>query len=115
VQSVFHGNFVDARLTAPRFWRDVYHHDGDRLLGWTRYHAGAGNKVSEFTAEGWLVVGRDVRGRPLKARTVVYRQERATWVNSTPLAQEKGEELITFEYKGGERKVKSREKVLESK
>ncbi len=114
----FRGNFVDARLTAPRAWRDVYHHDGDRLLGWTRYHPGPGSKPEEFTAEGWLVVEKDANGRPAKARTVGYRQGRQArpmWINTNPLLQVKGEELITFEYVEGQRKVKSREKVLEAK
>ncbi len=118
ISDTFHTNFVDARLTAPKSWRDVYHHDGDRLTGWTRYRTGPDQGVSEFTAEGWLVVKKDDKGRPMEARTVVYRQDlsdRRGWVNLNPLRQVAGDERIVFEYEGGKRKIKSRDKVAESK
>jgi hypothetical protein len=116
VRPVFRTNFVDARLTAVKSWRDVYRHDGDRLAGWTRYRAG--QRPQEFTPEGWLVLEKDTKGRPIKARTVVYQQAPAkgmVWVNPNPLRQSGGDELITLEYPSGRRKVKSREKVFEAK
>ena len=36
VEVIFHTNFVDQRLTTPKLWRDVFHHEGNRLAGWTR-------------------------------------------------------------------------------
>jgi hypothetical protein len=118
VNHAFRTNFVDARLTTPKTWRDVYHHDGDRLTGWTRYHAGAAPRVSEFTPEGWLVVKKDDRGRPIAARTVVYTQDppgRPVWANTAPLREVPGEELITFAYDGNTRQITSRKKVLQRK
>jgi hypothetical protein len=42
--------FVDARLTAPKAWRDVYLYDDQgKRSGWLRYQAG---KVTAFTADG---------------------------------------------------------------
>jgi hypothetical protein len=112
VHVLFHTNFVDARLTTPKDWRDLYQPNGD----WTRYHDG---KVSEFTANGLLVTKKDAKGRPIEARTVVYKQDAVApaqwWTARRPLRQVKGEEVVTFEYDGEKRKEKSREKVLESK
>jgi hypothetical protein len=93
----------------------VYRHDGEQLLGWTRYHDG---KATEFTADGLLVLKKDAKGRPLEARTVVYRQDppdNRFWVNTKPLKHRNGEEMVTYEYEGDKRKEKSRVKVLESK
>jgi hypothetical protein len=113
--AVFHANFVDARLTTTKTWRDVYRYEGDRVAGWTRYHVGPTNRVSEFTPEGWLIVRKDDKGRAIEARTVIYRQEppmRPAWVNTNPLEQKEGEERITFEYEAGKRKIKTREKIV---
>jgi hypothetical protein len=115
VQVIFHTNFVDQRLTTPKRWRDVFHHDGDRLRGWTRHHDG---KVSEFTHDGLLVLEKDDRGRPIKARTVVYRQaphDGRSWVNTQPLHHAGGAEVVTFEYVGDTRKETGRERVLEER
>jgi hypothetical protein len=115
VHALFHTNFVDQRLTTPKRWRDVFHHDGDRQLGWTRYHDG---KVSEFTDDGLLVLEKDDRGRPIKARSVVYRQAPPvgrSWVNTQPLRFTGGAEVVTFEYDGERRKEKGRERVLEER
>jgi hypothetical protein len=111
VDVVFHTNFVDARLTTPKLWRDVYRPDGS----WTRYRDG---KVFEFTADGLLVTKKDDRGRPIQARTVVYKQDvpgGRWWVNPRPLRQAAGGEVVTFAYDGEKRKEASREKVLEGK
>jgi hypothetical protein len=115
VQVIFHTNFVDQRLTTPKHWRDVFRHDGDRLLGWTRYHDG---KVSEFTHDGLLVLEKDDKGRPIKARTVVYRQgphDGRSWVNTQPLRHAGGSAVVTFEYNGERRKEKGRERVVEER
>src|SRR5262249_55641606 len=110
VTPVFRTNFVDGRLTAPKAWRDVYRPDG----GWTRYAPGA--KPAEFTSDGWLVSKKE-KNRPILARTVVYKQDPppkgTRWVNPNPLKHAVGDELITFEYDGDKRTVKSREKVQE--
>jgi hypothetical protein len=111
VQVIFHTNFVDQRLTTPKQWRDVFRYDRDQLLGWTRYHDG---KVSEFTEDGLLVLEKDEKGRPIKARTVVYRQAPSAgreWVNTQPLRHAGGDEVVTFEYVGEQRKEKGREKI----
>ena len=118
VSHTFHANFVDARLTAPRSWRDVYRHDGERLLGWTRYYPEPGKRAAEFTAEGWLVVKKDDKGRPIEARTVVYQQDtpgQPVWANPNPLHEVQGDERITFEYADGKRKIRSRDRVRETK
>lgn len=106
VSARFVPNFVDARLTAKKPWREVYHHDGDEFAGWTSYHAGDKPRVTEHTAEGWLVVEKDAKGRPVKARTVDYRQaalQRPAWINDGPLTMTEGDEVITISYAGGKR------------
>ena len=113
VQAEFHRNFVDARLTTPKRWRDVVRYDGDTLVGWTRYSSDAQEAKTEFTAEGWLVVKRDDEGRAIQARPVTYRQPApppgTMWGNPHPLEAIPGKELITFRYDGAERKVEKRE------
>ena len=111
---MFHTNFVDQRLTAPKVWRDVYRYQGERLLGWTRYHEG---KTTEFTADGLRVLEKDMKGRAIKARTVVYRQDAPDnrfWVNTKPLKHTDGDEVATFEYEGEKRKETSRKKATDS-
>jgi co-chaperonin GroES (HSP10) len=108
---------VDKRLTTDKHWRDVYQYDGDRLVGWKRYHTGVKPVVVEFTAEGWLVLAKDAKGRPTKASTVIYGQaplKKPTFANTNPLVPMRGDEVITFEYEGDKRKIKSREKVKET-
>ena len=62
-------NFVDARLGAQKNWRDVYHYDGDRWLGWTRYDQG---KVWEFDALGHVGRRRAADGRVPQTAPVRY-------------------------------------------
>jgi hypothetical protein len=115
VAAVFHPNFVDRRLTAPKPWRDVYRHEGGRLVGWTRY---SGGKTFHFTADGLLVIGTDERGRPSRARTVIYAQDAPIgrgWRRPRPLRQLPGEEVVTFAYDGAERREASRVQVLSSR
>ena len=113
VQAVFHANFVDARLTTPKRWRDVYHYEGDTPTGWTRYSLDAKEPKTEFTAEGWLVVKHDDKGRAIHARPVTYRQPAppagTLWGNPHSLEATPGKELITFRYEGTERKIDKRE------
>jgi hypothetical protein len=104
-------NFVDQRLTVPKTWRDVYHHDGPRLRGWTRYD---GVREQEFTAEGLLVLKKDGRGRVLRARTVRYRLDLPySLASPKPLKPVLGDEVVTYEYDGDTPRVKGREKVKE--
>lgn len=109
----FQAHFVDARLTTPKRWRDVYRHDGDTLVGWTRYSPGDKSPV-EFTAEGWRVIAKDEQGRPVKARTVVYRQTYGTpGQRQPPLEMHDGPEVVTLRYDGGKRTIAGRETVPE--
>jgi hypothetical protein len=115
VTASFRANFVDQRLTVPKAWRDVYRHDkAGKLLGWTRYD-GAG--PAEFTADGLLVLEKDAKGRPRKARTVSYRLDRPynPFAPGPPLRQVSGDEVVTYEYDGDTARVKSREKVAAEK
>ena len=113
VRAEFHANFVDARLTTPKRWRDVYHYESDKLVGWTRFSLDGKDAKTEFTAEGWLVVKRDDTGRAIEARPVQYRQPTpppgTMWGNPKSLEAMPGKELITFRYEGGERKIEKRE------
>jgi hypothetical protein len=115
VQPIFHVNFVDARLGAPKVFRDVYHYDGDTLTGWTRYNGGKQARA-EYTAEGWRVLEVDANGRPSKACTVEYRQApspRRRGANPNPLEPHDGAERITFRYIDGKRQIDQRTKVKE--
>jgi hypothetical protein len=107
-------NHVDGRLTVRKDWRDVYRYDeAGNLLGWRRY---AGGKVTDFTPDGLLVLKKDGRGRPTKARTVVYRlvtPYNPFAPNRPPLKQELGDEVVTIGYDGDRPRESSREKVKE--
>lgn len=60
--------FSDSRVTTPKNWRDVFHYDAKgQLTGWARFHLG---RAVEYTAHGHLVLEKDDRGRPLRARAV---------------------------------------------
>jgi hypothetical protein len=105
---VYSPNLVDARLTTPKTWRDVYQYEGEKLTGWTRYHVGK-DKPSKFTAEGWLIEGEDEKGRAIRARPVVYKQgsqTKGSWINTQPLEIEAGAEVIHIEYDGDKRIIK---------
>lgn len=116
VSFTFHPNFVDARLTTAKGWRDVYRHDGDTLVGWTRFTPGGPKDGVAFTAEGWRVVETDAKGRPLEARTVIYRHGAPSSgmrrISTAPLEWADGAERLTFEYDDtGKRAIKGRAKV----
>ena len=73
VQSEWRENFVDYRITSSKRWRDVYRYAPDgTCLGWRRYQF---DNVSEFNAEGLLVLDEDSQGRCVKARIVGYELE----------------------------------------
>jgi hypothetical protein len=109
----FQVNYVDHRLSAPKEWRDVYRHDpSGRLLGWTRY---GGDRAVDFTAGGLAVRARDDRGRPTRARTVLYRQDPPAsplTPNTNPLRQVYGDEVVRFDYDGDKVRVR-RHKIEE--
>ena len=71
--------------------------------------------IAEDTGE---LLAKDAKGRPIKARTVVYKQDPhkgRSWVNTNPLRSVGGDEVVTFAYEGDRRKEKSREKVPEDR
>jgi hypothetical protein len=88
VTATWRENFVDPRLTAPKSWRDVYHYDdkGART-GWTRYE---GQKTSEFTADGELIVEKDASNHPIKLQKVIYERQQGP---GFPLKQIFGDEV----------------------
>ena len=105
---VFHGsltanyqtNFVDQRLTAPRFWRDVHRHtDAGQLLGWTRHD---GMSTREYGVQGLIVEKKDALGRCVAGRVVNYRQEplKQLGLNNNPLRPLAGEVVVTVEFAG---------------
>ncbi|HMO66171.1 MAG TPA: hypothetical protein PKE47_13270, partial [Verrucomicrobiota bacterium] len=65
--------YTDPRLSLPKDWRDVYRHapDGTRL-GWRRYDNG---RITDFHADGSMVLSRDRLGRPLTVRATEYHRE----------------------------------------
>jgi hypothetical protein len=98
-------NYVDPSISAPKSWRDLYRYDPQgNCLGWTRYD---GEKVTEFNADGLLVLEKDPRGRCVKARTVAYTQENPNkdgrphfGPNSNPLKAAAAKEVVFYEYAG---------------
>jgi hypothetical protein len=99
-QVSYQPNFVDQRLTAPRFWRDVYQYDTrGQCTGWTRYHSD--RAAEEFNHEGLLVVEKDELGRCKKGRTARYTRAAAkSPLNTNPLRMELGDEYITYAFAG---------------
>jgi hypothetical protein len=66
----FRANYVDSDISAPKAWRDVYHHDpAGKITGWTRYD---GKVTSEFNWEGLVVYQQDALGRCITGRAVSY-------------------------------------------
>ena len=98
----FQTNFVDQRLTLPKDWRDEYRYDAEnRLLGWTRHD---GDKATDFSRDGLLVLEKDNLGRCLKGRTVHYFQEPSTTkgFNPNPLRFRAGDTIVTMKYANDE-------------
>jgi hypothetical protein len=107
-------NFVDWRLTTPRVWRDLYHHDerGD-CIGWTRYGQAP---QQEFNADGFLITAKDELGRCRQARQVSYVQDAAKTPgrNDNPLRMTLLDEVVTYSYSGKDDrrgKITAKEKV----
>lgn len=59
--------WVDARLTTPKAWRDVYRYDDGKHLGWIRH---AGGRTTWFSPEGQLLPEGPKQAN--KAQTVIY-------------------------------------------
>lgn len=74
VEANWKENYVDARLTSDKEWRDIYIYSQDgKLQGWRRYGL---DGIREFTADGLLVLEKDSSGRCRRARVVRYEAER---------------------------------------
>jgi hypothetical protein len=97
-------NFVDFRLAIPRHWRDVFHYDAaGHLTGFTRYD---GQKATELSPNGEIVVSRDALGRAEVVRSVTYQRLTPASYNprsgpdSTPMTFIPGDRLIHYAYDG---------------
>ncbi len=65
--------FVDFRIASAKEWRDVYLYGPDGTpMGWRRYQS---DGISEFNADGFLVLDKDSLGRCMRARLVRYELE----------------------------------------
>jgi len=107
-------NYVDHRLFAPKSWRDLYHYDAaGKLTGWTRRD---GNRVTDFTEDGLMVLEKDAEGRPVKAQAMRYRQAptKEPWRPSA-LEASPGDEVVTYAYDRGKRVETSRIGAKEEK
>ena len=113
--SSFTPNFIDQRLAARKEWRDIFKYDdAGKITGWTRIDA-TGSK--EYNADGRIVLERDDKGRPAKARNVNYpvdwidRRADIHSIKPTP-----GDTIAIYEYgPDGKGKVVREEKVEEKK
>ncbi|WP_254507306.1 tetratricopeptide repeat protein [Anatilimnocola floriformis] len=73
------GNYVDPAFDIPKSWKDEYHYEGDKLVGWTRTR---GDKKEEFTADGQLITDNSDPTKPVtKAVNYVVKQRS----NNTPV------------------------------
>jgi hypothetical protein len=105
VASSFKVNYVQPEISEPPCWRDVYRHDPKgNETGWTRYGDG---EPRDFNAEGLLVLEKDAKGRPTKARTMKYEPEkidtkapRRRWPVWRRTLQIPGDEIRHYEYAG---------------
>jgi hypothetical protein len=71
VTAVWRENYADDRLTAPKYWRDIYHYDASgQRTGWTRY--AAGQPPRDFTADGLLILSTDAAGQPANVESIKY-------------------------------------------
>ncbi len=100
-------NFVDQRLFTAKSWRDIYQYDSKgNLSGWTRRD---GERITEFTDEGLMVLAKDDEGKPTKAQTVTYRQQASKGPGQfAALEAAPGDEIVTYAYENGKRVEKSR-------
>jgi hypothetical protein len=73
VGEMWRPNYVDSRIASTKEWRDVYRYSPEgTFLGWRRYQS---DGISEFNAEGLLVLDKDSQGRCLRAHVVRYESE----------------------------------------
>jgi hypothetical protein len=73
VNSATREHFVDYRIASVKEWRDVFRYAPDGTpMGWRRYQSGG---ISEFNAEGLLVLEKDSQNRCIRARLVRYELE----------------------------------------
>ena len=64
-------DYVDPRISRPKFWRDVYHYDADgQCTGWTRHIAGG---AQSYTGDGKLITEFNEDGSVKHTRRVQYR------------------------------------------
>lgn len=94
-------NYLDTRLFPERPWRDVYQFDeAGRCLGWRRYSTSAPSAA--FTADGYLVLTRDERGRAATAASVTYARALVAGQDpeASPLAWQRGNRFFTYLYEG---------------
>jgi hypothetical protein len=111
----FTPNFVDQRLAARKEWRDIFEYDdAGKMTGWTRIDPTSSTK---YTADGRIVLERDEKGRPVKARSVTYAID---WLNRDAaihgLKPKPGDMIAIYEYgPDGKAKIVREEKVEEKK
>jgi len=95
----FLNHFVDRSLFPPKNFRDVYLYDGSgRNLGWRRYRTSG---IEDFTADGFLVLNRDSKGRPREAAGVTYILPRQGAVGATTgnvLESQRNGRTYTYHY-----------------
>jgi hypothetical protein len=73
IQSGWRENYVDYRIASSKEWRDIYRYSPDgTMTGWRRYQPAG---ITEFNAEGLMVVDKDAQGRCLRGRVVRYELE----------------------------------------
>jgi len=90
-------HYTDPRIAANKNWRDTYEYTDDgRLIGWTRHRDG--KEAQTFTRHGAMVIERDDRGRPVRARNVQYNRTKTG--GSFVLQQNPGNTVLHYAYDG---------------
>jgi hypothetical protein len=99
VGGVWRPNYVDSRIASTKEWRDVYLYSPEgTFLGWRRYQSG---DMSEFNADGLLVLDKDSQGRCLRARVVRYEAETQNQsMNARRIKWVPAEAIRTYAYDG---------------
>ncbi|USG60490.1 hypothetical protein NBZ79_15090 [Sneathiella marina] len=94
--------YVDPQVFASRDWRDDFSYDEQGFLtGWQRTR---GDKIDEYTADGFKVVTRDKFGRPLQVEKVEYDAKQQNPRQRFFIERATGE-FTTYEYKNDTDKV----------
>ncbi len=92
------GSYVDPAVVTPANWQDSYRYAAEGgLLGWSRQRPDQPSE--EFTRDGALISRRDPLGRPLEARTVVYRRTQSGKDGWPELLQAPGVEQLEYAYR----------------